>query len=143
MKRQLVRISWNTSCYADESERVMELQTSTRIAGDILIVSCKGRIVVGDETALLRANVRNAMTEYRWIILNLSEVDYIDSTGIGMLVGLFATSRNLGGNMWLAGLMKRVRDLLQITKLLTVFETFQTVDEALAKISQKEQMQRG
>ena len=119
----------------------MQLQTNTRTAGDILIVNCKGRIVVGDETALLRHQVRDLVDDHPRIILNLADVNYIDSAGLGTLVELSTAAKHAGGNIWLVGLMKNIQDLLQITKLLTVFETFPTVDEALANISQREKPQ--
>lgn len=116
----------------------MQLQTSTWVAaGDILIVNCRGRIVAGDEVVLLRHQVRDLVNDHPRIILNLADVNYVDSTGIGTLVELYTAAKNAKGSIWLAGLMKRIQDLLQITKLLTVFETFPTVDDAVATINQK------
>ena len=120
----------------------MQLQISTWVAaGDKLIVNCKGRIVAGDEITLLRHQVRDLVDVHPQIILNLAEVNYVDSTGIGTLVELYTAAKNAGGNICLAGLMKRIHDLLQITKLLTVFETFPTVDDAVATINQRERSQ--
>lgn len=116
----------------------MQLQTSTAIIGDVLVVNCKGRIVMGDETAFLRHQVRDLMNDHSRIILNLAEVDYVDSTGIGTLVGLYSAAESLGANIVLAALTKRIQDLLQITKLVSVFETFSTVEEAVAKITKPE-----
>jgi anti-sigma B factor antagonist len=110
----------------------MQLQTSTRWVGDILIVDCDGRIVFGDETTFLRHQVKDFVAEHHQIILNLADVNYIDSTGLGTLVGLFTFARRAGNDIVLAGLTGKIKDLLQITKLVTVFLSFDTVEAALA-----------
>ena len=90
-----------------------------------------GRISLGDGSALLRTTVRNLLEEGRTkIILNLGDVNYIDSSGIGELVSGFTAVRNRGGELKLLNLTKKVNDLLQITKLFTVFDVFN--DEATA-----------
>jgi len=118
--------------WALRSETFMLLQTSTRPVGDSLILDCRGKIVFGDETAFLRHQVRDLLNEYRHIVLNLADVSYIDSAGVGTLVGLFSSVQNAGGDIALVGLTGRVKDVLQITKLVTVFETFATPEEAIA-----------
>src|SRR5574340_71217 len=102
----------------------MQLQTSSRSFGDALVLDCRGRIVFGDETAFLRHQVKDLLNESRQIVLNLAEVNYIDSTCVGTLVGLYTSARAAGGNIKLAALTGRVKDVLQITKLATVFETY-------------------
>ncbi len=113
----------------------MQLETSSRLVSGVLVLDCRGRIVFGDETAFLRHQVRDLLNESQTIVLNLADVNYIDSAGLGTLVGLHASAKKVGAKVELAGLMGKVKDLLQITKLLTVFQTFPTVNEAVAHVS--------
>jgi anti-sigma B factor antagonist len=107
----------------------MKMTASTRLVGDVTIVDLGGRIVLGEGTAELRDLVRNLAREgKKKILLNLSGVNYIDSSGLGELVSAFTSVRKQGGELKLLNLTKRVHDLLQITKLYTVFEI--TDDEA-------------
>ncbi|MBZ5568821.1 MAG: STAS domain-containing protein [Acidobacteriia bacterium] len=115
----------------------MQLETSCRTFGDAVIVDCKGRIVFGEETAFLRHQVKDLLHESRQIVLNLADVHYIDSTGVGELVSLYTSARNRGGSIKLAGLTGRVKDVLQITKLATVFQTFDTAEEASADFNRE------
>ncbi len=108
----------------------MQLKTSTRTFGGTVIIDCSGKIVFGDETAYLRQLVKDLLKESRQVVLNLSGVNYIDSSGVGTLVGLHASVSNAGGHLKLSGLTGRVRDVLAITKLGTVFETYGTAEEA-------------
>jgi anti-sigma B factor antagonist len=98
---------------------------------DILIVDCAGRIVFGEESAELRESVKKLIAQSGRIVLNLAGVSYIDSGGLGTLVALYTTARNAGGSIKLANLTERVGDLLQVTKLLTVFEVFDSEKAAL------------
>jgi anti-sigma B factor antagonist len=109
----------------------MQLKLSTQTEGGILVVDCIGRIVFGDESSLLRDTVKKAISENNRIVLNLAEVSYIDSGGLGTLVALRTSALNAGGTIKLANLTQRVSDVLQITKLITVFETFNSVPEAV------------
>jgi len=86
--------------------------------------------VFGEESSLLRDQIKKAITEHKRIVLNLGEVSYIDSGGLGTLVALHTTARNAGGTIKLANLTKRVGDLLQVTKLLTVFDVYNSEAEA-------------
>jgi anti-sigma B factor antagonist len=113
----------------------MPLKLSSRSVRGVVVVDCFGRIVFGDEAAIVREELKKLLEHNRSIVLNLSNVTYIDSGGLGTLVGIFTSARNLGGNIKLAGMNGRVIDLLQITKLLTVFETFKTVDQAADSFS--------
>jgi anti-sigma B factor antagonist len=96
-----------------------------------VVVDCAGRLVFGEETAVLREKVKSLISQDSRIVLNLADVTYIDSGGLGTLVALYTTARNAGGSIKLARLTKRVGDLLQVTKLLTVFEVFNSEEEAV------------
>jgi len=107
----------------------MKMTASTRVVGGVTIVDLGGRIVLGDGSAELRDLVRELEREgTKKILLNLGNVNYIDSSGLGELVCAFTSMRNQGGELKLLNLTKRVRSLLQITKLLTVFDV--TDDES-------------
>jgi anti-sigma B factor antagonist len=101
----------------------MKMTASTRLVGGVTIVDLYGRIVLGEGSAGVRDLVRNLIKEgNKKILLNLRDVDYIDSSGLGELVSAFTSMRSHGGELKLLNLTKRVRALLQITKLLTVFD---------------------
>ena len=108
----------------------MALKLSSRTIEGVKVIDCVGRIVFGDEASQLRETVKRELAENNRLVLNLGEVSYIDSGGIGTLVSLFTTARNAGGDIKLANLTKRVGDLLQITKLITVFESYDTEEQA-------------
>lgn len=109
----------------------MQLKLTTRTIDSVLVVDCNGRIVFGEESASLRDSVKKLLPEHKNLVLNLGGVNYIDSGGLGTLVALFTTARNNGGNIKLAKLTQRVGDLLQVTKLLTVFETYDSEEKAV------------
>jgi anti-sigma B factor antagonist len=102
----------------------MQLRMSTRAVEGVLIVDCSGRLVFGEESANLRDMVKKLLAQSPNVVMNLREVNYIDSGGLGTLVSLYTSARNAGGAVKLASLSQRVGDLLQITKLLTIFEVF-------------------
>lgn len=109
----------------------MQLKVTTRVKDGILVLDCSGRIVFGEESSLLRETIKQAVTENNRIVLNLGEVSYIDSGGLGTLVALRVTAQNAGGAIKLTNLTKRVGDVLQITKLLTVFDVYNSEAEAI------------
>ena len=109
----------------------MQLRQSTRTVDGIIVMDCDGRIIFGEESAALRDSVKNLIAQNNKIVLNLGGVNYIDSGGLGTLVALYTTARSAGGAIRLANLTQRVGDLLQVTKLLTVFEVFESVDQAV------------
>jgi anti-sigma B factor antagonist len=99
------------------------MKTSTRQANGITIVDCSGRITLGEGSVILKDVVRELLSKgQKHILLNLGNVNYIDSSGIGELVSAFTTVRNQGGDLKLLNLTKKIHDLLQITKLSTVFD---------------------
>lgn len=101
----------------------MPLKIETREVAHITILDVKGRIVLGDEIGVLRDAVRGLVADgKKKIILNLADVDYIDSSGVGELVGCFTTVRNAGGELKLLKLSQKVQDVLYVTKLYTVFD---------------------
>lgn len=115
----------------------MELKLNVRTLSDgIVVVDCAGRIVFGEETAELREKVRALAVQGSRIVLNLADVTYIDSGGLGTLVALYTTARNAGSTVKLARLTKRVGDLLQVTKLLTVFEVYDSEEAAVQSFRQ-------
>ena len=109
----------------------MNLKVSTRQVDGVSIVDCSGRITLGEGSVVLRDTVKNLLSKgQKKILLNLGDVNYIDSSGIGELVSAYTTVKNQGGELKLLKLTKKVHDLLQITKLYTVFEVKD--DEAAA-----------
>jgi anti-sigma B factor antagonist len=113
-------------------KRHHELTITQRQLDDVVILDLAGRITIGEGTILLRERMNQMLDAgSRKFLLNLADVDYIDSSGLGELVSSFTTVRNKDGHLKLLGLTRRVRDLLQITKLLTVFDTFDNEAAAL------------
>lgn len=109
----------------------MDLKIGIRKVDNIAVVHASGRITLGEETQLLRETIQNLLGEgQKQILLNLDEVAFIDSAGIGELVSGFLSARNRGGELKLLKLTRRVRDVVQITKLYTVFDIRD--DEAVA-----------
>ncbi len=101
----------------------MSVKLTNRQVGDVTVVDAEGRITLGDGASTFRDLIRDLVTKgNKKLLVNLGEVSYIDSSGIGELVSGFTTVQNAGGSMKLLNLNKRVKDLLQITKLYTVFE---------------------
>jgi anti-sigma B factor antagonist len=112
------------------------LKITTREQAGITIVSCNGRVVFGDESAELRDKIKSLLAQNKKLVLNLGGVSYIDSGGLGVLVSLYTSARAAGGNIKLASLTQRVGDLLQITKLLTVFEVHDNEQKAIDSFKQ-------
>jgi anti-sigma B factor antagonist len=108
------------------------MQLKTRKIDLVNVVDINGKITLGEGNIILRDTLRNLLARgEKKILLNLGDVTYIDSSGIGELVASFTTTTNQGGQLKLLNLTKKVHDLLQITKLLTVFEVFTNETEAL------------
>lgn len=110
------------------------LGISLRELGDAIVVDCSGRIVYGDEAAALRHQVKHLLGQYPGVVLNLGDVTYIDSSGLGTLVGLWASAHNSGIELKLAGVHPRVADVLKITRLATLFPMFDRAEDAAATI---------
>ncbi|MBV9608716.1 MAG: STAS domain-containing protein, partial [Acidobacteria bacterium] len=100
----------------------MRLKISNRLVDGAVVVDLYGHIVFGDESSALRRQVHDLIPPGSNVVLNFSNVNMLDSSGVGTLVGLLATVRKSGGDLKLAGLPPRVRDVLGMTRLLTLFE---------------------
>ena len=110
----------------------MSVKLTTRQVGDVTVVDAAGRITLGEGASTFRDKIRDLVTGgNKKLLLNLAEISYIDSSGIGELVSSYTTVTNLGGSVKLLNLTKRVQDLLQITKLYTVFEVFDDETKAV------------
>jgi anti-sigma B factor antagonist len=112
------------------------MQIEQRAVGDVVVLDLKGKITLGEGDELLKDKVNSLVNQgHRKIVLNLAEVPYIDSAGLGEIVRTYTTVSRQGGSLKLLNLTKRITDLLSITKLLTVFETFETENEAVRSFS--------
>jgi anti-sigma B factor antagonist len=110
-----------------------ELNISERQAGDITILDLEGKITIGEGSVALRSTVRRLLGDGKnKILLNLGGVGYVDSSGIGELVSSFTAVKKEGGSLKLLNLVQKIQDLLAITKLLTVFDTFDNEGDALS-----------
>ena len=110
----------------------MSVKLNTRQVGDVTVIDVSGRITLGEGSSTLRDALRElAGKGQKKILLNLGDVSYIDSSGIGELVSGFTSVTNSGGQLKLLNLTKRVKDLLQITKLYTVFDVHESEASAV------------
>ena len=108
------------------------MQILERNVGDVVVLDLKGKITLGEGDELLKDKVNSLVNQgQKKIVLNLADVPYIDSAGLGEIVRTYTTVSRQGGQLKLVNLTKRITDLLSITKLLTVFETFDSEPEAL------------
>ena len=114
----------------------MSMKVSTRQVDGVTILDLSGRITLGEGSVQLRDAIRDLLAKgSKLILLNLADVNYIDSSGIGELVSAYTTVRNQGGELKLLNLTKKVHDLLQITKLYTVFDVKDDEASAIASFS--------
>jgi anti-sigma B factor antagonist len=114
----------------------VSMKVSTRQVDGVTILDLSGRITLGEGSVQLRDAVRDLLTKgQKQILLNLADVNYIDSSGIGELVSAYTTVRNQGGELKLLNLTKKVHDLLQITKLYTVFDVKDDEASAIASFT--------
>lgn len=109
----------------------MPLRLESRPVGDVLIVQCQGRIVSGNEVYALHAYVGDSFAKYVDIVLQIDQVAFIDSSGLGALVRLMQTARSKGGDLKLSGAPANILQMLQMTNLITQFETYDSVEEAI------------
>jgi anti-sigma B factor antagonist len=116
----------------------MSLKINIRETAQAAILDMSGRLTLGEALGDFRDSIREALAgEQKNILLNLAEVSYIDSSGLGQMIGSYATITSRGGQMKLLNLQKKVKDLMQITKLMTVFESYTDEAEALRSFAAK------
>jgi len=112
------------------------MQIEERSVGDVIVLDLKGKNTLGEGDELLKDKVNSLVNQgHKKIVLNLADVPYIDSAGLGEVVRTYTTVSRQGGSLKLLNLTKRITDLLSITKLLTVFETFDSENEAVRSFS--------
>ncbi len=111
----------------------MALTAKVRKVGDVSIVDLNGKITLGENTGILRDELRSLLSQgAKNIVLNMGDVGYVDSAGLGELVGAYTTATNQGGSLKLLNLQGKMRDLMQITKLHTIFPAFDNEQAAVA-----------
>jgi anti-sigma B factor antagonist len=108
----------------------MVLYTNSRNIGDVVIVECRGRIVFGEETTSLRLAVKDLLRKSNKIVLDLRNVSYLDSSGLGTVAGLYTSVANAGGTLKLACLRGAVSDLFDLSRLAKVVEIYDTPEAA-------------
>ena len=114
----------------------MSLKLNTRQVNDIIVIDLSGRVTMGEACAAIRDEIRDEIGQgNRKILLNLADVSYIDSAGLGELTAAYTTDRNRGGQLKLLNLTKRVQDLMQITKLYTIFDVYDDEKKAIGSFA--------
>lgn len=122
--------------FAFHKNKSSTMKIGTRQVNGISVVDISGRITLGEGDVLLRDTIDNLLAkEHKKLLLNLAEVSYIDSSGIGALVGVYTAVHKQGGELQLLKITNRVRNLLQITKLYTVFVVSDDEDEAIRSLN--------
>src|SRR5512144_1288494 len=112
------------------------MQIDERTVGDVMVLDVKGKVTLGEGDEMVKDKVNSVVNQgNKKIVLNLAEVPYIDSAGLGEIVRTYTTVSRQGGSLKLLNLTKRIQDLLAITKLLTVFETFESENDAVKSFS--------
>jgi anti-sigma B factor antagonist len=109
----------------------MHLRLESRPVGDVLVIECHGRIVAGNEVFTLHSNVGDSFAKYSDVVLQLDQVEFVDSSGLGALVRLMQAARTKGGDLKLCGVPSRIRKTFELTGLLSQFETYESVEEAI------------
>ena len=111
----------------------MSLTIASRQVDGLTILDLRGKIILGEGSVTLRDSIRNLISNgSKSILVNLGEVTYMDSSGLGELVGAYTSATNQGASLKLLNLTKKVHDLLQITKLYTVFDIYDNEEDAIA-----------
>ena len=112
------------------------MQIAERQSGSVTVLDLSGKVTLGEDSTLLKDKLQSLLHQGKKnLIFNLAQVSYVDSAGLGALVSAYTTVTREGGSLKLVNVTKRLQDLLSITKLLTVFETFDSEDEALRSFS--------
>ena len=112
------------------------MQIEQRSAGEVIVLDLKGKMTLGEGDELLKDKINSLLQQgHKKVVLNLEDVPYIDSAGLGEIVRTYTTISRQGGSLKLLNLTKRITDLLSITKLLTVFETYENEADAVRSFS--------
>lgn len=112
------------------------MQIEQLFVGGVIVVDVTGKITLGESTEILKDKVNSLVNQgHTDLVLNLAGVSYMDSAGLGVMMAAYATAKRQGGNVKLLSLTKRITDLLSITKLSTIFETFDSETEAVASFT--------
>lgn len=112
------------------------MEIAERSSGDVKVLDLHGKLTIGDGDELLKDKINSLVQQgHTKIVLNLGDVPYVDSAGLGQMVSSYRTVTRSGGNLRLLNLTARIREVLTITKLLTVFDTYESESEALASFS--------
>jgi anti-sigma B factor antagonist len=123
-------------CLSDEEENKVALKMTNREVDGVSVVALDGRIVLGEESNALREKVKSMIAEgKKKIVLNMDNITFIDSAGLGTLVAAHHSVKSQGASMRLCHLGSKFQEVLQITKLLTVFDVYNTEAEAVASFS--------
>src|SRR4051812_40272560 len=126
---------WGHSLFSDKlsgHKGAFGMEISERNDGKVTILNLAGKVTLGEGDLLLKDKLHSLLNQGRKdVLLNLAQVSYVDSAGLGAIVSAYTTMTRQGGSLKLANVTKKMQDLLSITKLLTVFETFDSEDEAL------------
>lgn len=108
------------------------MKISRREVGNVSVIEPKGKITIGEGDVLMRDEIQKLLAEDKKnLVLDLSGVSYMDSAGVGELVSVYTSVKNRGGELRLSGLTKKIKDLLSITQLMTIFDTYEDVDQAI------------
>ena len=115
------------------------MQIEQRVVGEVAVIQVLGDITLGKGgDVILKDKIQSLLQQgYRKLLLDMGHVSYVDSAGLGQLVQVYATTSHLGGSLKLLNLTKRLKDLLVLTKLLTVFETYDSEESAMASFNNK------
>jgi anti-sigma B factor antagonist len=109
------------------------MKISRREEGPITVIEPKGKITIGEGDVLLREEITKLLSEEKkQLVLDLGGISYMDSAGVGELVSVYTSVKNRGGELKLSCLTKKIKDLLQITQLMTIFDTYETTQEAVS-----------
>ncbi len=115
----------------------MALYMVEKLVSGVMVLDLRGRVTLGEETEALRERIKRLVEAgHTRIVVNLGEVNYLDSVGLSTLVASYTSTRRQGGNLKLLNLTKRLRDLLQITRLSTVFEVYDSLEVAVQSFDQ-------
>lgn len=109
----------------------MQLRLESRPIGEVFVVQCHGRLVAGNEVFTLHSQVGDAIDKYGDVVLQLDDLEFVDSSGLGAMMRLMQAARSKGGDVKLSGIPPRIRKILQLTHLLPQFESYDSMEEAI------------